>query len=159
MKNESLKEVVKKMCCAMPGGREALAGALGMSLTTFNNNLYEKNGCRFFDNDELEAMEDLTKTRHLVEYHMDRHGITPMEAIEPENIDEVELFKIQTNLSSHQGQLASLIQKSLEDDVLTPEEMTAIYKKMNKVFAYALGFVASLKAVYGVGNDSGNQKG
>ena len=34
MKNESLKEVVKKMCCAMPGGREALAGALGMSLTT-----------------------------------------------------------------------------------------------------------------------------
>ncbi|MEM7923837.1 hypothetical protein Q4Q65_18970, partial [Morganella morganii] len=111
------------------------------------------------DNDELEAMEDLTKTRHLVEYHMDRHDITPMETIEPENIDEVELFKIQTNLSSHQGQLASLIQKSLEDDVLTPEEMTAIYKKMNKVFAYALGFVASLKAVYGVGNDSGNQKG
>ncbi|WP_202215077.1 YmfL family putative regulatory protein, partial [Klebsiella pneumoniae] len=111
MKNESLKEVVKKMCCAMPGGREALAGALGMSLTTFNNNLYEKNGCRFFDNDELEAMEDLTKTRHLVEYHMDRHDITPMETIEPENIDEVELFKIQTNLSAHQGQLSELIKK------------------------------------------------
>ncbi len=159
MKNESLKEVVKKMCCAMPGGREALAGALGMSLTTFNNNLYEKNGCRFFDNDELEAMEDLTKTRHLVEYHMDRHGITPMEAIEPENIDEVELFKIQTNLSAHQGQLSELIKKSLEDDVLTEEEMTAIYKKMNKVFAYARGFIASLNVVYGVGNDSGNQKG
>ncbi|HCT1428111.1 TPA: hypothetical protein OTO75_003482 [Morganella morganii] len=154
MKNESLKEVVKKMCCAMPGGREALAGALGMSLTTFNNNLYEKNGCRFFDNDELEAMEDLTKTRH-----MDRHDITPMETIEPENIDEVELFKIQTNLSAHQGQLSELIKKSLEDDVLTEEEMAAIYKKMNKVFAYARGFIASLNVVYGVGNDSGNQKG
>lgn len=159
MKNESLKEVVKKMCCAMPGGREALAGALGMSLTTFNNNLYEKNGCRFFDNDELEAMEDLTKTRHLVEYHMERHGITPMEKIEPENIDEVELFKIRTNLDSMQGDLSVLIKQSLEDDVLTTEEMAAINKKMQKVFAYALGFIASLNVVYGVGNDSGNQKG
>lgn len=159
MKNESLKEVVREMCSATNGGREVMAGALGMSATSFNNRFYEKNGCRFFDNDELEAMEDLTKTRHLVEYHMDRHDITPMETIEPENIDEVELFKIQTNLGAHQGQLSELIKKSLEDDVLTEEEMTAIYKKMNKVFAYARGFIASLNVVYGVGNDSGNQKG
>ncbi|EGT3623969.1 hypothetical protein ISO77_16700 [Morganella morganii subsp. morganii] len=159
MKNESLKEVVKKMCCAMPGGREALAGALGMSLTTFNNNLYEKNGCRFFDNDELEAMEDLTKTRHLVEYHMDRHGITPMVNVDPANTDKVELFRIRTDLDSMQGELSVLIKESLADDVLTSDEKKAINKKLNKVFAYALCFVESLDVVYGVGNDSGNQKG
>ena len=49
MVEPSLKEVVKAMCKAYPGGREAMAGALGMSVTQFNNNLYEKNGCRFFD--------------------------------------------------------------------------------------------------------------
>lgn len=47
MVEPSLKEVVKAMCKAYPGGREAMAGALGMSVTQFNNNLYEKNGCRF----------------------------------------------------------------------------------------------------------------
>lgn len=52
------------MCKAYPGGREAMAGALGMTLTQFNNNLYEKNGCRFFEVSELEAMEDISNTSH-----------------------------------------------------------------------------------------------
>lgn len=62
MVEPSLKEVVKAMCKAYPGGREAMAGALGMSVTQFNNNLYEKNGCRFFEVNELEAMEDISNT-------------------------------------------------------------------------------------------------
>jgi hypothetical protein len=33
-----------------------------MSVTQFNNNLYEKNGCRFFEVNELEAMEDISNT-------------------------------------------------------------------------------------------------
>lgn len=60
----NLKEVVKSMCKAYPGGREAMAGALGMTVTQFNNNLYEKNGCRFFEVSELEAMEDISTRRY-----------------------------------------------------------------------------------------------
>lgn len=45
MVEPNLKEAVKAMCKAYPGGREAMAGALGMTVTQFNNNLYEKNGC------------------------------------------------------------------------------------------------------------------
>ena len=59
MVEPNLKEAVKAMCKAYPGGREAMAGALGMTVTQFNNNLYEKNGCRFFEVSELEAMEDI----------------------------------------------------------------------------------------------------
>jgi hypothetical protein len=62
MVEASLKEVVKAMCKTYPGGREAMAGALGMSVAQFNNNLYEKNGCRFFEVNELEAMEDISNT-------------------------------------------------------------------------------------------------
>lgn len=62
MVEQSLKEVVKAMCKAVPGGRESMAGALGMTMTQFNNNLYEKNGCRFFEVVELEAMEDISGT-------------------------------------------------------------------------------------------------
>lgn len=64
----NLKEVVKSMCKAYPGGREAMAGALGMTVTQFNNNLYEKNGCRFFEVSELEAMEDISNTSLLADY-------------------------------------------------------------------------------------------
>ncbi len=32
----NLKEVVKSMCKAYPGGREAMAGALGMTVTQFD---------------------------------------------------------------------------------------------------------------------------
>lgn len=150
MVEPSLKEVVKAMCKAYPGGREAMAGALGMSVTQFNNNLYEKNGCRFFDNDELEAMEDLTKTRHLVEYHMDRHGMTPMPDVSPEDIDKVELFDIRMTLSALRADLELHIDKSLKDGKLTREEVRGMYKKSGKVFAYFLGFVGSLDAVFGV---------
>lgn len=47
MVEPNLKEAVKAMCKAYPGGREAMAGALGMTVTQFNNNLYEKKRLSF----------------------------------------------------------------------------------------------------------------
>lgn len=150
MSKQTLKEVVKEMSKAFPGGRSAMAGALGISETTFNNKLYEKNGCRFFDNDELEAMEELSGTKLLVEYHLDRHGMTAMEPIEAEKLDQVELFDIRMKLGAMQGALAVLIQESIADGILTDDEISAINKKSQKVFAYAKHFIDSLPVVYGV---------
>ncbi|HIE4545005.1 TPA: YmfL family putative regulatory protein [Providencia rettgeri] len=150
MSKQTLKEVVKEMCKAFPGGRSAMAGALGISETTFNNKLYEKNGCRFFENDELEAIEELSGTKLLVEYHLDRHSMTAMEPIEAEKLDQVELFDIRMKLDAMQGALAVLIQESIADGILTGDEITAINKKSQKVFAYAKHFIDSLPVVYGV---------
>lgn len=150
MSKQTLKKVVKEMCKVFPGGRSAMAGALGISETTFNNKLYEKNGCRFFDNDELEAMEELSGTKLLVEYHLDRHCMTAMEPIEAEKLDQVELFDIRMKLGAMQGALAVLIQESIADGILTDDEITAINKKSQKVFAYAKHFIDSLPVVYGV---------
>lgn len=150
MCKQTLKEVVKEMCKAFPGGRSAMAGALGISETTFNNKLYEKNGCRFFEHDELEAIEELSGTKLLVEYHLDRHGMTAMEPIEAEKLDQVELFDIRMKLGAMQGALAVLIQESIADGILTDDEITAINKKSQKVFAYAKHFIDSLPVVYGV---------
>ncbi|MEQ4693430.1 YmfL family putative regulatory protein [Providencia manganoxydans] len=150
MCKQTLKEVVKEMCRAYPGGRSAIAGALGISETTFNNKLYEKNGCRFFEHDELEAMEELSGTQLLVAYHMERHSIVPATKIEPENLDTVELFDIRMKLGAMQGALSVLIQDSIADGILTDDEIKAINRKLEKVCAYAWGFVNSLPAVYGV---------
>ena len=150
MYDVSLNVMPELTCKAMPGGRSAMAAALGMSETTFNNNLYEKNGCRFFENDDLEAMEELSGTKLLVEYHMDRHGITPAKKVDPENLDKVELFDIRMKLGAMQGALSVLIQDSIADGVLTDDEIKAINRKLEKVCAYAWGFVNSLPAVYRV---------
>ncbi len=150
MCKQTIKEVVKQMCKAMPGGRSAMAAALGMSETTFNNNLYEKNGCRFFENDDLEAMEELSGTKLLVGYHMERHSIVPATKVVPESLDTVELFEIRMNLGAMQGALSILIQNSISDGVLTDDEIKAIDRKSAKVFGYAAGFIESLKTVYGV---------
>ncbi|UNH23129.1 YmfL family putative regulatory protein [Moellerella wisconsensis] len=150
MCKQTVKEVVKEMCKAMPGGRSAMAGALGISEASFNNKLYEKNGCRFFEHDDLEAMEELSGTKLLVEYHMDRHSMVPATKVEPENLDTVELFEIRMNLGSMQGALSVLIQNSISDGVLTDEEIKAIDRKLAKVFGYAAGFIESLKTVYGI---------
>ena len=79
MVEPNLKDVVKGMCKAVAGGRSAMAGALGMSETAFNNNLYEKNGCRFFEIGELEAMEDISGTNLLTEYFARRRGLLVVE--------------------------------------------------------------------------------
>lgn len=158
MSKHSIKQVVKEMCKALPGGRSAMAGALGMSLDTFNNNLYEKNGCRFFEVEELEAMEDISGTQLLVEYHLERHGMSALPKVDAEQIDQVELFDMRMKLGAMQGSLAILIQESLADGVLTDEELGRIYRKAGKVFAYATGFLDSLKALYGE-KQQASQKG
>ncbi|EEB47047.1 hypothetical protein PROVALCAL_00756 [Providencia alcalifaciens DSM 30120] len=151
MSKQTLKEVVKEMCKVFPGGRSAMAGALGISETTFNNKLYEKNGCRFFENDELEAMEELSGTKLLVEYHMNRHGMVPAPKVEAEQLDKVELFDIRMKLNAMQGDLNIFIEECISDGKLTLDEITAIRRKQGKVNAYELGFVNSLETVYGVG--------
>ncbi|WP_250542480.1 YmfL family putative regulatory protein [Escherichia coli] len=105
MKHESLKEVVKAMCKAYPGGRQAMAGALGMSETQFNNNLYEKNGCRFFEVTELEAMEDISNTSFVADYFAKRRGALLVDVPNLEDLDRVDLFSRAMRTAAARGQV------------------------------------------------------
>lgn len=121
-----IKQTVKAMCKAIPGGRSAMAGGLGMSLVQFNNNLYEKNGCRFFEHHELEAMEDLSCTNLLTEYYARRRGLLLVESPMLDELDQVELFAKSIRTAAHRGHVDQVIQESLEDGVITSEEAEEI---------------------------------
>lgn len=149
MCKQTLKEVVKEMCKVYPGGRGAMSGALGISETTFNNKLYEKNGCRFFEADEIEAMEDLSGSSFLVEYHMARHGITPAKKINPERLDKVELHDMRIELSAMYAKLALVTQESLRDGRLTKKERAVLDKKRATLFAGVEGYYEALGVLYG----------
>lgn len=114
MVEPNLKEAVKAMCKAYPGGREAMAGALGMTVTQFNNNLYEKNGCRFFEVSELEAMEDISNTSLLADYFARRRGALLVDVPHTEELDRVDLFSRAMRTSAARGRLIRLSNRRLK---------------------------------------------
>ncbi|HCC75524.1 MAG TPA: hypothetical protein DEQ42_07375 [Shigella sp.] len=126
MVEHSLKEVVKAMCKAYPGGREAMAGALGMTITRFNNNLYEKNGCRFFEVSELEAIEDISGTDCLADYFARRRGALLVEKPKFDELDRVDLFSRAMRTAAARGQVDQIIEKALEDGVIEQHEAEEI---------------------------------
>lgn len=126
MVEQTLKEVVKAMCKAYPGGRQAMAGALGMSETQFNNNLYEKNGCRFFEVTELEAMEDISNTSFVADYFARRRGALLVDLPSLEDLDRVDLFSRAMRTAAARGQVDQIIQKALEDGVIEKHEAEEI---------------------------------
>lgn len=121
-----IKKTVKLMCQAYPGGRSAMAGALGMNETKFNNNLYEKNGCRFFEIAELEAMEDLSGTSFLAEHFSQRRGGLFVDIPQFEELDQVELFSKSMRTAAHRGHVDMIIQSALEDGVIDEAEAEEI---------------------------------
>ncbi|WP_426729884.1 YmfL family putative regulatory protein [Klebsiella quasipneumoniae] len=144
----NLKEVVKAMCKAYPGGREAMAGALGMTLTQFNNNLYEKNGCRFFEVSELEAMEDISGTIYLADYHANRKGCLLVEPPRLENIDRVDLFSRAMRTAAARGHVDQIIEQALEDGVIEKYEAEEIMVHHRRHLAAREEEIAAIIALF-----------
>lgn len=141
MCKQTLKEVVKEMCKAYPGGRSAMAAALGISETTFNNKLYEKNGCRFFELDDLFAMEDLSNTNFFTEHCAERRNLLLVEKIKPEDLDEPELFRLMSRAAGKRGELAVFLDKSLEDGRVDSSEENHIMKLLDRAIASTRGAI------------------
>ncbi|HBC9089297.1 TPA: hypothetical protein KE767_004306 [Citrobacter koseri] len=149
MVEQTLKEVVKAMCKAYPGGREAMAGALGMTVTQFNNNLYEKNGCRFFEVAELEAMEDISGTAELADYFAKRRGALLVDVPKFEDLDRVELFNKAMKTAAMRGHVDQVINLALEDGVIDEAEADEIRHYHRKHLAAREEEVKSILAVFG----------
>lgn len=121
-----LKSTVEAMCKAFPGGRSAMAGALGMPKDKFTNKLSRKNGCRFFELDELEAMEDLSGTNLLADYYARRRGCLLVERPQYEELDRVDLFSRAMREAAARGHVDQLIAEALNDGVIEQHEAEEI---------------------------------
>ncbi len=124
---ESKKEVVKEIIKRTTGGRGALAGAIGMSETTFNNKLYERNGCLFFDDEDLEAMELHAGTYVLAQYRASLRGglFIPIGDFD---LDQEELSEIQIGEMAAIGDVNVIISKALDDGEIDEKEAKQIRK-------------------------------
>lgn len=144
---ESKKEVVKEIVKHTKGGRGALAGAIGMSETTFNNKLYERNGCRFFDDEDLDAMDIHAGTDFVAKYQANLRGgmFIPFPSSE---IDSEELSEIQIGESAAIGLLNVIISKALEDGRIDEEEAKQIDEGTLNAIAKLMGKSQAIKQLY-----------
>lgn len=149
MVEQSLKQVVKAMCKALPGGREAMAGALGMTISQFNNNLYEKNGCRFFEVTELEAMEDLSNTSLVADYFAKRRGALLVDIPHLDDLDRVDLFSRAMRTAAARGQVDQIIEQALEDGVIEQHEAEEILLHHRRHLAAREEEIRAIVALFG----------
>ncbi|MFS7582765.1 YmfL family putative regulatory protein, partial [Klebsiella pneumoniae] len=121
MVEPNLKEAVKAMCKAYPGGREAMAGALGMTVTQFNNNLCKEKRLSF-----LRSQRAGSDGRHFQR----RYWLTTSLAAvvrcwwmcHLEELDRVDLFSRAMRTSAARGQVDQIIEQALEDGVIERHE-------------------------------------
>ncbi|MCX9579824.1 YmfL family putative regulatory protein [Vibrio cholerae] len=142
---ESKKEVVKEIVKHTRGGRGALAGAIGMSETTFNNKLYERNGCLFFSEEDLEAMEEHAKTYVLAQYRASLRGglFIPLGDVE---FDQEELSEIQIGEMAAIGDVNVIISKALDDGEIDENEAKQIRKAaINAAAKFITSKLATIK--------------
>lgn len=151
-----LKSTVKAMCKAFPGGRSAMAGALGMTETQFNNNLYEKNGCRFFEVAELEAMEDISGTSCLAEHFAQRRGGLYVDIPQLDELDQVELFSKSMRTAAHRGQVDMFMQEALEDGFIDAQEAKQIMRLHSRHLAARDAEVRAILALFSKRSKAGN---
>jgi len=124
------REMIKLMCDAFPGGRAALADALNMKLAEFNNNLYEKNGCRFFSFEELERIQELTGSKAVAEYFAQKLSAIVVKIPEETELDSVELHHLSLNTDVRRGEVDHLMMSSIfNDGSIDAKEETLILKK------------------------------
>lgn len=148
MKNESLKEVVRDMCSATNGGREVMAGALGMSVTSFNNRFYEKNGCRFFDHHDLMMMQEVSGTKLYAEYVATESGMLLVEKINPADLDETELHRLRSDYDLKLSELIIFTNASIEDGEIDSDEERGMDLRMERAVASGRSYYLHMKALY-----------
>lgn len=148
MSNQSIKQVVKEMCEMTAGGREAMAGALGISLTSFNNKLYEKNGCRSFDLNELLAMQDISKTVLFAEFVARESNRLLVDRISPAELDETELFVLRSGVDEIQGRLALFMKDSLADGVIDDDEEQKIKMMLDGLISQIRTFMNAFVSLH-----------
>ncbi|WP_417536311.1 YmfL family putative regulatory protein [Methylophaga sp.] len=142
------KEMVNKTIAGFPGGKEAVAAVLGMSVDGFNNRLYEKKNQPFFTVDELETMASLNNTPFVAEYFAERVGRVTVDIPNSEEIDKQELYDSEMFVNSLSGQLKQLRYQAQSDGMYDPQELADIECAERKYIAALVAHLMKEKTVF-----------
>lgn len=110
------RELINEMISSIDGGREVAAAYLGLSLTAFNDRMYENKGCKFFTADQLLALQSLSKTAAVAKFFAKEAGCVVVTKPQAELIDSVELHHIALQTQKLRGSVDAAIIESIMND-------------------------------------------
>ncbi|WP_415763933.1 YmfL family putative regulatory protein [Pseudomonas sp. CP4] len=129
MKSAVLKtrrQVVSAIICAYPGGRECAAARIGLSLKKFDNHAYENNNSRPLTDAQIHQLELEATTTFLPEYIAAMYGGMFVPVVEPETLDNVEMYARCVHAAAKKGTVDHLIAEALKDGIISEAEADAI---------------------------------
>lgn len=129
MKSTVLKtrrQVVSAIICAYPGGRECAAARIGLSLKKFDNHAYENNCSRPLTDAQIHQLELEATTTFLPEYIAAMYGGMFVPVVEPETLDNVEMYARCVQAAAKKGTVDHLIAEALKDGIISETEADAI---------------------------------
>ena len=120
------RQVMSAVINDYEGGRECAAARLGYELKKFDNHIYENAGSRPLSDEQIHRLEQDAGTTHLPEYIAAMYGGMFVPLVEPETLDNVELYSRSVKTAAKRGVVDQFIAKALEDDVIEQDEAQAI---------------------------------
>lgn len=131
----SKRQVMSAVINDYKGGRECAAARLGYELKKFDNHIYENAGSRPLSDEQIHRLEQDAGTTHLPEYIAAMYGGMFVPLVEPETLDNVELYSRSVKTAAKRGVVDQFIAKALEDEVIEQDEAQAILAAHSRYMA------------------------
>lgn len=131
----SKRQVMSAVINDYKGGRECAAARLGYELKKFDNHIYENAGSRPLSDEQIHRLEQDAGTTHLPEYIAAMYGGMFVPLVEPETLDNVELYSRSVKTAAKRGVVDQFIARALEDEVIEQEEAQAILAAHSRYMA------------------------
>lgn len=120
-----MKQVIIEMVGKIKGGNDAAAAFLGLSVTQFNNRLYQSNGQRFKD-EELIALQCEFELTDYADEVCRLTGGTFNKQLAVESLDGVELWELQQKAQLSRAKLQFALADALSDGIFSAEEQVLV---------------------------------
>lgn len=145
---DTQRAVVNQMVQAFGHDADTLAVAMGLTPSGLHNRRFGITGQRL-NEDELLTMQAVSGTSLYAEYISRRSGGVFVRLPETSDVDNDELFKRQLALAKEVGELASLMERALDNGSIDAGERRALYEEAGKLFRMAHELVGVAVLVYG----------
>lgn len=132
---ETRRQVMSAVICAYPGGRECAAARLGIPLKRLDNQVYENNGCRPLNDEQIHQLEQENGTSHLPDYVAAMYGGVFVPIANPEELDNLDLYTRSVKTAVKRGAVDQIIAEALADGVIDEKELEAILAAHRKHIA------------------------
>lgn len=112
------------------GGSTVAAAHLDMSISVFNDRRYENKGTRFFNCEELLALQELSGTSLVAEYFAEAAGCMVIKKMDAEQSENFDLFMMMMECLKNQGDLSKVIKESIENDGFIDNREASLIRKI-----------------------------